>query len=191
MTPAIKFLLFLLLPAQLIHKISVNETKCHALANKQIVFTLPTDTPLSPESTSLLSESLEDQTNRIWEENRLRHRESERKLIYPRGESMYAPLPAPFSPSSYRVNSEAIIHRNQVAFNSNRALFVPVIARQIRARFLHIREVNTRFKRLNDHWNALHRIDDDSSAGNRGWKEDLENKRDKRSQRGFPAGFQA
>ena len=156
---------------QLTHKISVNETKCHALANKQIVFTLPTDTPLSPESTSLLSESLEDQTNRIWEENRLRRRESERKLIYPRGESL-----------TYRVNAEAIIHRNQVAFNSNRALFVPVIARQIRARFLHIREVNARFKRLNDHWNALHRIDDDASAGNRGWKEDLENKRDKRSQ---------
>ena len=151
------------------------------MANKQIVFTLPTDTPLSPESTSLLSESLEDQTNRIWEENRLRRRESERKLIYPRGESLYSPLSAPLSSRTYRVNAEAIIHRNQVAFNSNRALFVPVIARQIRARF----------KRLNDHWNALHRIDDDASAGNRGWKEDLENKRDKRSQREIPAVFQA
>ena len=161
------------------------------MANKQIVFTLPTDTPLSPESTTLLSESLEDQTNRIWEENRLRRRESERKLIYPRGESLYSPLPTPLSSRTYRVNAEAIIHRNQVAFNSNRALFVPVIARQIRARFLHIREVNARFKRLNDHWNALHRIDDDASAGNRGWKEDLENKRDKRSQREIPAVFQA
>lgn len=76
--------------AQLTHKITVNETKCHALATKQIVFTLPSDSPLSPESAPLLSESLEDQTNRIWEENRLRHRESERKLIYPRGEGMYA-----------------------------------------------------------------------------------------------------
>ena len=101
------------------------------------------------------------------------------------------PLPTPLSSRTYRVNAEAIIHRNQVAFNSNRALFVPVIARQIRARFLHIREVNARFKRLNDHWNALHRIDDDASAGNRGWKEDLENKRDKRSQREIPAVFQA
>ena len=87
------------------------------------------------------------------------------------------------SPSSYVVNAKAIIHRNQVSFNSNRVLFVPAIARQIRARFLHIREVNSRFKRLSDHWNALHRIDEDSSAGNRGWKDDLENKRDKRLQR--------
>lgn len=80
------------------------------------------------------------------------------------------------------MNTEAILHRNQVSFASNRALFVPVIARQIRARSLHIREVNNRFKRLKDQWNALHRIDEESSAGNRGWKEDLENKRDKRSQ---------
>ena len=84
--------------------------------------------------------------------------------------------------SVYVINTEAIIHRNQVTYNNNRSLYTPVIAEQVRERYQHYCEVNRKFKKLSDRWNARHR-NDDSTSGGHGWKDDMESKREKRSQR--------
>ena len=64
------------------------EVKYNTAVNTRHGYVLPVDSMEQREQTSSSEETLDDQINRIWKENRQRHRESERKLLYPCGESM-------------------------------------------------------------------------------------------------------
>ena len=121
-------------------------------------------------SSSYLSEK--DNMNRMWEENRRRHAEAERRLLYPTDESI-----------CHSISFERVVHDNLVAFSQQRYRFRPVIAEETRERYKHYSKVTKQYKRLMERWRATHHDDDDSDTKtSRGWKED-DNKREKRAMR--------
>ena len=119
-----------------------------------------------------------DLINHIWEENRRRHAESERQLLYPTGDSI-----------CHAISIARIVHSNAVAFSRKRYLFKPVIAEETRQRYKHFSKVTRQYKRLVERWRSTHNEEEDSdSKAARGWKEDGDGKRDKRAVRGRGAG---
>ena len=119
---------------------------------------------------------------RIWEENRRRHVESERRILYPNSESLYQWTDSLIS-RTHEIDIDKIVHRNQVAFSHNRHLIVPVMADQARARYQTYLRLTRKQKKKQDRWNATHRDDDDSPSSR--WKDDSDSKREKRSFRTF------
>ncbi|KAK8810032.1 hypothetical protein WA538_003584 [Blastocystis sp. DL] len=139
-----------------------NALSCsHPSTSEEFVST--SDALLPPPSNDLQSERI-----RIWEENRRRHVESERRILYPNSESL-----------THEIDIEKIVHRNQVAFSHNRHLIVPVMAEQTRVRYQTYIRLTRKQKKKQDRWNATHRDDDDSPSGR--WKDDSDSKREKRS----------
>lgn len=136
-------------------------------------FVSTSDALLPPPSNDLQSERI-----RIWEENRRRHVESERRILYPNSESLYHWLTV-FTNRTHEIDIEKIVHRNQVAFSHNRHLIVPVMAEQTRVRYQTYIRLTRKQKKKQDRWNATHRDDDDSPSGR--WKDDSDSKREKRS----------
>ena len=136
-------------------------------------FVSTSDALLPPPSNDLQSERI-----RIWEENRRRHVESERRILYPNSESLYHWLTV-FTNRTHEIDIEKIVHRNQVAFSHNRHLIVPVMAEQTRVRYQTYIRLTRKQKKKQDRWNATHRDDDDSPSGR--WKDDSDSTREKRS----------
>ena len=80
------------------------------------------------------------------------------------------------------IDSARIMHRNTVCYNHNRVLYKPIIAKQTRERYKQHVKYSKQYTRLLATWRHTHR-DEEEHSSSRGWKEDNESKREKRSLR--------
>lgn len=125
--------------------------------------------------------TIEDQITRIWEENKLRHIESERKILYPTSEHLYDSSSV-FTCSTHEIDITRVIHRNTVSYNHNRVMFIPVIAKQTRERYRQYVKSSKQYNKLRAHWRLTHH-EEEETPSSRGWKDENESKREKRSLR--------
>lgn len=151
------------------------------IAENQICSGCVTFESSGPLNTSRAEGTLDDQITRIWEENKARHIESERKILYPISDTLQGCFLL-FIFSTHEIDITRIIHRNEVNYTHNRVLYTPVIAKQIHNRYKQLMKTSRQYDRLVAQWKHTHHEEDDSSPS-RSWKDDNENKREKRSLR--------